>query len=134
MYDLLRSLSYRVLGGRTELLGAWERVGDSFAGCVVRVERTPQGVQGQITYVPLAMEPYGWQIGDVKWKDFVPRRVVGYRVQDLFKELDPETGRVKRTGFAESRIRFVGPDEIVVLPRGGTAVRSTRWCRSNATV
>ena len=92
MYDQIRSITYRLFGGRTELLGRWERVGDDFAGCVVLVERTPQGLQGRITYVPLTMEPYGWRLGDVKWKDFAARRVLGYRVQDLFKEIDPATG------------------------------------------
>lgn len=130
MYDQLRSFAYRLSRGQTYLPGLWERVGDTFAGCGVLIENTSQGLRGRITYVPAKMRHYGWQVGDVKWKGFVRGRMFAYQVEEMYKEVDRDTGKFKGAGFVEASIGFIGPDEIVVFPHGRRGVQSTRWCRS----
>ena len=130
MYDELRSLAYRFSRGRTRLPGLWERVGDSFAGCGVLIEKKSHGLRGRITYVPPEMRHYGWQVGDVKWQGFVAGGLLAYRVQELYKEIDRNTGKIKNAGFMEARIGFIGPNEMVVFPRGLGGVQNTRWYRS----
>lgn len=129
MYDQLRSLTYRLFNGRPQLSGLWERFGDRFAGCVMLVETTPKGLRGRITHVPAIMRQYGWCVGDVKWKDLKAGGLMAYRLRELYKEVDRETGDLNQSRFAESQLGFVGPDEIVVIPCEGGPIRSTRWCR-----
>ncbi len=131
MFDQIRSFAYGLSGKRTQVAGLWERVDDHFAGCVVLVKETEHGLQGQITYVPPAMRRYGWVIGDLKWKGFTSSRLLAYRLRELYKEVDSRTGELRQYRYTEARLGFIDPDEIVVIPLGGSAsVRNTRWRRS----
>lgn len=94
------------------------------------IEKKAQGLQGRITYVPAKMRQYGWRVGDVKWKGFTAARLFAYHIQEQYKEIDRDTGKIKNAGYIIARIGFVGPDEIVVFPRGRSGVQNTRWYRS----
>ena len=130
MQDELRSIVYRFSHRQSCLLGLWERVGDSFAGCGVLVEATLHGLQGRITYVPPEMRLFGWQVGDTKWKGIVEGRLFAFRAQELYKETGRATGKMKSCGFVEARIGFVAAHEIVVFPHGRPGIQNTRWIRS----
>ena len=133
MFEQIHSLVYRFSGGSIYLPGLWERVGDRFEGCSVLVELTPGGLQGRITYVPVAMRRCGWKVGDVKWKDFTRGRLAAYQVQELVKEFDQRSGEIRNCRFTQARIGFLGADEMVVIPRAGEAIPSTRWRRCGIT-
>ncbi len=129
MFERVRSLAYSMLGRPASLPGLWERVGDDFAGCLILVEAAGEGLQGRITYVPALMRQYGWKVGDVKWRKISPGTIPAFRMEDLFKELDPDTNKLKRTSYEHAQLYFLREDEFVVMTSGSTG-RNTRWQRS----
>jgi len=69
------------------LVGRWERTGGNFSvleGMVVEVDET--GTTGTIVMVP--RNPYGFQIGDVKWSDFTGVSFDRIRIRDLVRDAD----------------------------------------------
>ena len=129
MFERFRSLAYSLTGGAVSLPGLWERVGDDFAGCLILVEDVDSTLQGRITYVPSLMRHYGWKVGDIKWRNMTPRGGAGFHIDDLFKELDPDTNQVKRSTYHKARLYFLNADEFTVIASGHSG-RNTRWRRT----
>jgi hypothetical protein len=77
-----------LLGGEAPLEGDWERVGDGFAGCVVRVAPLGEGLAGRIVRLPVAMAEAGWNEGDVKWRDIERVGSGRWKVRDVRKHFD----------------------------------------------
>jgi hypothetical protein len=71
------------------LIGTWKRTGGDFSvleGMVVEVDES--GTTGTIVMVP--RNPYGFQVGDVKWSDFTGVSFDRIRIRDLVR--DANTG------------------------------------------
>ncbi len=69
------------------LVGRWERTGGNFSvleGMVVEVDET--GTTGTIVMVP--RNPYGFEVGDVKWSDFTGVSFDRIRIRDLVRDAD----------------------------------------------
>ena len=65
-------------GEGPSLAGLWERTGDRFYGCRVRVTRENSQYQAIITKVPPAMHYFGWNSGEAKWTSIRPISPVLY--------------------------------------------------------
>lgn len=83
-----------LLGGDAPLEGDWERVGDNFAGCVVRVGPLGEGLAGRIVRLPAAMAEAGWNEGDVKWRDIARLGGGRWKVRDVRKHFDTRSRSV----------------------------------------
>ena len=129
MLERLRSFGYALTGSQAEILGLWERVGDNFAGCTVMVSPHGEGLQGQITSLTPTMRQYGWGLGDLKWRRIASVSGVTFQLEDMFKELDPDTRELKRVTYQPAKIYFLSADSfsLVSLTHGG---RRTYWQRS----
>lgn len=69
------------------LIGRWERTGGNFSvleGMVVEVDES--GTTGTIVMVP--RNPYGFEVGDVKWSEFTGVSFDRIRVRDLVRDAD----------------------------------------------
>lgn len=119
-----------MMSGRpVELPGLWERVGDNFAGCTVMVRSTEQGLQGQVTCVTPVMRQYGWNLGDLKWRQIKAEAKTTFSLEDMFIELDPDTRELRRVTYEPAKIYFLSAEyfSLISLTHGG---RRTYWQRS----
>lgn len=69
------------------LIGTWKRTGGDFSvleGMVVEVDES--GTIGTIVMVP--RNPYGFQVGDVKWSEFTGVSFDRIRMRDLVRSAD----------------------------------------------
>jgi hypothetical protein len=69
------------------LIGRWERTGGNFSvleGMVVEVDEF--GTTGTIVMVP--RNPYGFEVGDVKWSEFTGVSFERIRIRDLVRDAD----------------------------------------------
>ena len=130
MFERVRSLGFKIMGKEASVHGLWERFGDDFEGCVILVEEVAEGLRGRITYVPATMRRFGWMVGDIKWRNMRRGRVAAFKVDDLFKELDHDTQKLKKTTYEEARIYFLSDSELIVM--AGSRGRPTRWRRSGS--
>jgi hypothetical protein len=80
--------------------GLWVRVGDHFAGCVLRVEKAGSELVGRILVLPEAMTHAGWLVGDLKWRNIRADGPI-WRIQDLRKHYDTRTATVTRVDYQE---------------------------------
>jgi hypothetical protein len=74
--------------------GLWQRTGDRFAGCVLRVEKTGAELVGRA----------GWVEGDLKWRNLVRNARGDWRMQDLRKHYDTRTATVTMVDYLEYRL------------------------------
>ncbi len=112
------------------LLGLWERFGDEFSGCLIRVKQLEADLEGRVTYAPPYMRLCGWSVGDVKWRRITSGRRHTFELLDLYNELDSDTKEVKKSSYEKSRLYFVGKDEFVIIAMDSHRGRRTRWRRS----
>lgn len=129
MLERFRSLAYAITGGAAALPGLWERIGDDFSGCLILVEPNVASLQGRVTYVPSLMRHYGWKVGDIKWRNMNPGSGASYHIEDLFKELDPDTNHVRKSTYHQAKLYFLAVDEFTVIASGHRG-RNTRWRRT----
>ena len=127
MLDWLRYVG----GGRgPSLAGLWERVGDRFHGCRVRVTQENNQYEARITKVPPAMHYFGWNSGEAKWTSIRPLSPVLYTALDLYK-IKPRNSPMAREIYREARIEFTTPDtlRVVCLAREDRAFPDQTWRR-----
>ncbi len=101
------------------LEGIWERQGDEFAGCSVRVVANSGGLwEGRLVYVTRKAAAAGWIVGDRKWVDLTPSGPCKFAGRDLQKAYDYATGEVVRTDYVE---------KVFLLRERRLVVRGPRW-------
>ena len=83
--------------------GIWMRVGDHFAGCLLRVEKIGSELAGRIVAFPEAMARAGWIEGDLKWRN-IQSDGSSWRMQDLRKHYDTRTATVTKVDYCEYRL------------------------------
>ena len=81
--------------------GRWQRTGDDFEGCVLRVEPVDAELVGRIAILPDAMANAGWQVGDLKWRNITRAPDGSWRMQDLRKHYDTRTASVLMVDYQE---------------------------------
>jgi hypothetical protein len=84
--------------------GLWQRTGDRFAGCVLRVEKAGSELVGRIVVLPESMARAGWVEGDLKWRNLVRNARGDWRMQDLRKHYDTRTATVTMVDYLEYRL------------------------------
>ena len=91
-----------------ELQGIWERVGDEFEGCLLKVYREENELIGQLIVSTPAMLDAGWVIGDKKWREieYVPEE--GWQLLDLRKQYDTQNKKLISTDYAHYWISIGG--------------------------
>jgi hypothetical protein len=127
----LRQLIY-MLGILKEppLTGVWERIGDDFAGCRIRIEFDGPILNGRIVRLPDQMEKYGWKHDDAKWIDIQKQSVCRYRLQELYKVISSQT-RPARNIYHPSTLLIQSHNEVMIIPPDGSGGRKNRWNRVN---
>lgn len=117
-----------LLRGPGALEGDWERIGDQFAGCVVRVGPLGDGLAGRIVRLPAAMAEAGWNEGDVKWRDIEPCGTALWRVRDVRKHFDTRSRSVVGIDTRELHLTVAG--EKLRLHRDASPIfPDQRWRR-----
>lgn len=84
--------------------GLWERVGDNFSGCVLRVEKVGTELAGRIVVLPQAMAKAGWVEGDLKWRNITKGSSGTWRMQDLRKHYDTRSASIAMVDYLEYRL------------------------------
>jgi hypothetical protein len=127
----LRQLFY-LLGIIKEpaLVGLWERIGDDFAGCRLRIEFDGPNLNGRIVQLPDHMEKYGWRHDDAKWMHIQRQAVCRYRLYELYKVLSSRT-KPARNLYYHSRLLIQSNSELTIIPPDETGGRKNRWRRVN---
>jgi hypothetical protein len=97
-----------LLRGAAGLEGDWERLGDHFAGCVVRVGALGDSLVARIVRLPPAMAQAGWNEGDVKWRDIEPRGTAAWRMRDVRKHFDTRSRSVVGIDTRELHLTVAG--------------------------
>ncbi len=90
-----------LFGGGASPEGLWERKGDRFAGCVLRVEGMDGELVGKIATLPESMSRAGWQVGDLKWRNIRRAGSGLWRLQDLRKHYDTRSASVFMVDYRE---------------------------------
>ncbi|MFZ4115685.1 MAG: hypothetical protein ACOYK6_03055 [Chthoniobacterales bacterium] len=83
-----------------ELVGIWERVGDEFSGCLLRVEREERELVGKIIVSTPQMLTAGWSIGDRKWRRIEGDQEGRWQLMDLRKQYDTQNKKVLSIDYA----------------------------------
>ncbi|MCF7729880.1 MAG: hypothetical protein K9M81_05885 [Chthoniobacterales bacterium] len=87
-----------------ELVGIWERIGDEFSGCLIRVELEEREIVGKIIVSTPQMLSAGWNIGDRKWRHIEGDSEGKWQLFDLRKEYDTQNKKVLSTDYEHYRI------------------------------
>lgn len=92
----------------TELEGIWERIGDEFEGCLIKVEKENHELVGKIIWITPEMLSTGWAVGDKKWRRIEGNEYHGWHVLDLRKQFDTATKKVLGTDYAKYWLTLSG--------------------------
>lgn len=91
-----------------ELEGIWERVGDEFEGCLIKVYREESELIGQLIVSTPAMLDAGWEIGDKKWRRIEGDPHEGWHLLDLRKQYDTQNKKLISTDYAHYWLSLTG--------------------------
>ena len=91
-----------------DLEGIWERVGDDFEGCLIKVEQEENELVGKIIWITPAMLIYGWSVGDKKWRRMEGDEKGGWSLMDLRKQYDTGTKKILSTDYAHYWVTLHG--------------------------
>ncbi len=94
---------------RSDLEGIWERMGDEFEGCLIKVEYKENELMGTIIVSTPQMLSYGWEIGDKKWRRIEEGDTSGsWQLMDLRKQYDTANQKILSTDYAHYWISLSG--------------------------
>ncbi|MBX9742082.1 MAG: hypothetical protein K2W99_00860 [Chthoniobacterales bacterium] len=108
MSFLQRCLGFRNPTDVHDLLGIWERVGDDFEGCVIKVEQETNEWIGKIIISTPDMLEAGWVIGDKKWRHLERDTTGNWQLMDLRKQYDTAQKKVLSVDYAHYWISLSG--------------------------
>jgi hypothetical protein len=93
-----------LFGGRSSPEGLWERTGDKFAGCVLRVVEMDGELVGKIAILPESMSRAGWHVGDLKWRNIKRVDSKQWQLQDLRMHYDTRKASVVMVDYREYKL------------------------------
>ena len=91
-----------------ELQGIWERSGDEFEGCLLKVYQEENELIGQLIVSTPAMLAAGWTIGDKKWRQIEYTPNEGWHLLDLRKQYDTQNKKIISMDYANYWISIGG--------------------------
>lgn len=94
---------------RKDLEGIWERVGDKFEGCLIKVFQEGHELIGEIIVSTPAMLNAGWAIGDKKWRHIEDTESEGWQLLDLRKQYDTQNRELLSTDYAHYWLSLSSP-------------------------
>lgn len=97
---------------KDKIIGEWERYGDSYSGALIKIEKFGDSYQGSIMNLVEDDEMYGWQIGDVCWKNISLAERNKYKASSVNKGFE-----YGRPIIDESDIIFIIENENTLLVR-----------------
>ncbi len=100
-YGMVVDFLFFLFPSNTSPEGLWQRTGDTFAGCVLRVEHIGTELAGRIAVLPDSMANAGWQVGDLKWRNITRAADGAWRMQDLRKHYDTRKASVLMVDYQE---------------------------------
>jgi len=112
--------------------GLWQRVGDNFGGCVLRVEKRDSELVGLIAVLPESMARAGWIEGDLKWRNITRDSGGAWRMQDLRKHYDTKTATVIMVDYREYRLSLGFGGRLRLHTEGFPFFPDQRWMRFSA--
>lgn len=98
-----------------ELIGIWERQGDEFAGCLIRVEKESHEFVGKIIVSTQQMLIAGWNIGDRKWRLIEATAEGNWQLMDLRKQYDTQSKKVLSIDYAHYWISLRHQGKLICL-------------------
>lgn len=111
-----------------DLLGIWERMGDDFEGCLIKVEQEDTELIGKIIVSTPQMLIAGWSIGDKKWRHIEEDPKNGWQLMDLRKQFDTQKKEVLSTDYAHYFISLSNSGRKLHLHQSKIALPSTqKW-------
>jgi hypothetical protein len=129
--NFFRQLLYSLgIHKEPSLLGVWERIGDDFAGCRLRIEFDGSNLTGRILKVPDQMAKYGWMKDDAKWMHIQQQAICRYQLQELYKVL-PCGQQQARNRYYPSRLFIRSENDLVIIPPDASMGRKNQWRRVN---
>lgn len=96
-----------------KIIGEWERYGDFNSGALIKIEKFGDSYQGSIMNLIGDDEKYGWQIGDVCWKNISLVETNKYKASGIGKGFENYKPVIK-----ESDIILVIENENTLLVKG----------------
>ncbi len=84
---------------KEQLLGIWERRGDEFSGCLIKVEKEAEELLGKIIVSTPQMLEAGWKIGERKWRYIQSDSQERWKLLDLRKQYDTQNKKVLSTDY-----------------------------------
>jgi len=121
-----------ILGSQGNPEGLWERMGDHFAGCVLRVEKVGTELAGRIAVLPEAMAKAGWEVGDLKWRNITRTAEGGWKMQDLRKHYDTRKASVLMVDYQEYNLTLGAYDHLRLHTGYSPFFPAQRWVRYEA--
>ncbi|MGD8847654.1 MAG: hypothetical protein PVI54_19190 [Desulfobacteraceae bacterium] len=112
------------------LVGIWERTGDDFSGCRLRIEYDGPNLNGRIVRLPDHMAKFGWQQDDAKWIHIQRQAVCRYQLEELYKVLSSRT-KPARNLYHRSKLLIQSNVELMIIPPKVSGGRKNRWRRVN---
>lgn len=120
-----------VISGRLpDPAGTWQRIDDSFAGCLIFVSATDDGYSGVCTYVPPSLRRFGWAVGDRKWRLLKPGWR-GFCGEELFRVHVPDSTAVADVGYGGVVLNFLDADRLTARPTDDSR-RASVWVRQQS--
>jgi hypothetical protein len=112
------------------LIGLWERTGDDFAGCRIRIQFDGPNLNGRIVQLPDHMQKFGWQQDDTKWMHIQREAVCRYQLRELYKVLSRQTKKARNL-YHHSRLLIRSKKDLMIIPLDASGGRKNRWRRVN---
>lgn len=105
---LQRCLGFKNPTDINEFAGVWERVGDDFEGCIIKIEQETNEWIGKIIVSTPDMLEAGWAIGDKKWRHIERDPGGDWQLMDLRKQYDTAQKKVLSVDYAHYWISLSG--------------------------
>ena len=95
-----------------DLPGRWMRVNDSFAGCIIEITHGASKLQGKLVVCPGTMQSYGWQVGQLKWRNIVHTKRNRFILEDLYLTYDKNTQSLINSTYRATEFKLADADTI----------------------
>ncbi len=131
---LLATLFFTACNNQKEadkIIGKWERFDDHAAGSILVVKKTGTNYEASLEHISGVLSDYGFEIGDIKWRNITHIENNQYTGEDLLKSVD-RTGEIVQTRYDAVGLSLVASDilQLKGLEEGEESIGTNqRWRR-----